>query len=251
MQNIASSMTQQAQKEAEHRLAKKFVRSIPSLRKYEIRISESPDVILVKETHRIGLELTQMFVSTPDRQKETLRDQLLREAEKAYTQLGGHPVFGWVRFKGLGSTSKSEVVRQGRLLGRVIFETFHDLDQILSFGSDTAALPPLVRNVDVVPLKEGTRTAFTPVGPAFAMPAITSESIRLRIKAKSKKLTRYKARDCSEYWLVIALDTGRGSASYQMEGPALNEKYESPFQRTYLLDFQRAVSHRLETVTVG
>lgn len=66
------------------------------------------------------------------------------------------------------------------------------------------------------------------------------------IGRKSDKLEEY-LKACDECWLLLVGDSFRPSGKLAIDKHGAHQEFESPFSRTYFLDFGRGQLHRLKT----
>ena len=203
---------------------------------------ESPDFLLDGEGKRIGVELTELILSAL-RARESLENLIINTAREFYEERGGPPLIVDVKFQTRLTVSRRDAGNIGNHLGKAVFEHVQQGEGVgRIIGSQ---LPSVINSANFAELLPGARAVWG-ANRFGAMPDVSVDVIQSALEKKSLRLTEYK-KVCDEAWLLICIEDFQPSTWYQIEGKALNWKYETSFDRVYILDYQNGRSVRLET----
>lgn len=227
-----------AKKERERRHIKAFL-ELSEISAEIVDDGESPDFVLSINERKVGVELTEIYISNdenkiPLKAKESLAAKIVQEARHRYEAAKGIPLrvaIGFsprTDFKSLNRTDTARVLADF-LLGQSIRS-----ELVQSWRSTLNGPLPLeinFLNAVAVPNQEAAHWYAPQAGWVVAL---TEERLQASIDAKTCKLRAYQ-RTTPETWLVLVVAGGAPSQLFDIRHCIDQKTIHSPFNRTFLL----------------
>jgi len=224
----------------ERALFLRFVATQPELKGRNWTQQERPDFLVGESPNVVGVEVTEVLVSQELKATETLRSRVMRAAKASFHETTDVPLLVNALLGTRLRLSRLEAEELGRALGRAI-ASYPDLSGVGRIRYNQ--LPKGVSSISFARLKDGASPVWGAVE-SGAVPEITTAAITGALQ-KKEKLVRAYDEACDETWLLIAVEAFRPSGWFDVVGPALDETYDSSFQRAYVLDYQNSKAVRL------
>ncbi len=207
----------------------------------EVEPTEEPD-FLVRGTDRIvGIELTDLYRPTPvgqipDQASESMRKRVIDRARAIYVSRSLPPVLASFFLNDRIHIEKREVERIATQLVDLVAQSIPAIGakcQIPTGWDDLRELPSVVHEVSVHRIASVTETFFSNPGSTW-VPQLTREDVQRTLTSKDGKCPAYLTK-CDEVWLLINADMETMATWFQIEPEVLDETFETPFDRVYLV----------------
>jgi hypothetical protein len=196
---------------------------------------EPPDFVFVTDRHRLGIELTTFYLppssgEPPQQEKQSLKNQIVREAERIHTSEGGLPLYVQVIFTGHERIRKKDV----QVFARELADAVLNCSAPRNFSEPALKIPwdQLPEWAAAIQV-HGSINGVDKLWHADAggwVAEITSEHVSEIVKAKTRREPLARTR-CDELWLVIVNDNFSNAAQAEISAEALNAAYCGPFDR--------------------
>lgn len=219
----------------------------------KITYGEAPDFIVESERHRIGIEITKIFIDdghskTALQAIEAARDRITDLARKFAGEIGTPPRGVTLFFNWTLPLHRKEEPAIARAVAQTVHEKMPPPDENADLECHYGSIQP--REVDQILIHranpvEGFEWKWTE---ASRRMEDAVSYIADAIARKSKTIIDCLKR-CDECWLLIVVGEPllRASSNINPDERSFNYTYISPFSRTYLLNFGRGSSARLNT----
>lgn len=245
---------EQKYRELAHLLA--FKESIPDFPHGKIpKNKEHPDFPISSSTKTIGIEHTEVF-HKPKKNGCTLQAeenyifQILNRSKRLYDCSNNVPVVVWVNISIGTQFSKRQIDSIAKALVQVVKNNIpEDEKESIELKRNWRAedqLPKKISSITIIRFGNRENSAWLPIGLGGAVPEITYDLVQESINRKNHKVDNYRIK-CDEIWLLIVVYGFLPSTWFDVTGNALEEKYISDFDRTYLFDFQNKKAIHLKT----
>jgi hypothetical protein len=204
---------------------------------------ESPDFVVVTKEKRIGIEIARIYKTEGSEKNsaqaiEATKDAITIAASNYAKKLGLPPADVALFFtlhRSLNKLSAEDIARRVTETVRINMPLDGQSAKIEYSKGRKQGQP---REVDLILINR----RFSSDGHEWdwhEMGFVQSDAIRLfeeKIKEKSTRLNDY-LRHCDECWLLIVAPSFRPSGMIHPDADSLSRRYNSPFGRTYFLDF--------------
>jgi hypothetical protein len=206
-----------------------------------IEPSEEPDFVVHSAAGRLGIELTELHRSSdpgthPLQAQEAMRRRVLARAKDLYVEAHGPSLHVSVIFYDPPVISKAEVEPLAQQLADIALRNVPSVGQthLEEFDwQERGVFPEHVQRVAVynVPLTNG---------PFFTAPSATwvadlaATDVQSALDSKNPKCAAYRVR-CDSVWLLINCNTDFLSTWFEVDPIALQRKFNSDFDRAFLL----------------
>lgn len=245
------SRKSQQSREKVHLIA--FKEGFEGFPKGEIINDERPDFLIKNEKNVIGIELTELFHKprkdgTILQARENHIFEILNAARELYNSINFATVNVHVNFSIHAKLRKRKAKRLSVKLVDIVKKNIPSEDiatKTILRASSCNILPPELSMVKIVRLDGIEKSNFYPTGIGGAIPKIPAEYIEEGIRSKNEKVEEYRYR-CDKIWLLLVVDGFLPSSWFEVDGSALEKTYDSNFDKTYILDFQRKRSFLLK-----
>lgn len=196
---------------------------------------EPPDFVFVNLGHRLGIELTTFHLppkpgEPPHQEWQSLKDQIVVQAERLHAEAGGLPLYVDVIFHERQRLRKKDIQPFARELAAVLLaypvpHHFSEPAIAIPWGHK----PKWTAGIQVHGSVNGVDKLWEADAGGWVA-EITSEHISevVRVKASRERLARIQ---CDELWLVIVNDNFSRAAQAEISTEALSALYEGPFDR--------------------
>jgi hypothetical protein len=212
---------------------------------------EPPDFVFVTDRHRLGIELTTFYLppnpgERPHQEWQSLKDQIVSEAERIHASEGGLALYVSVLFTGHERIRKKDIQIFARELADAVLNCpapRHISEPMLEIPwgrrPKWAAAIQVHGSIDDV-----DKLWHADAGGWVA--EITSEHVSEIVKAKARREPLARTQ-CDELWLVIVNDNFSKAAQAEISAEALSATYDGPFDRLVWLlpQVPRAIELRL------
>lgn len=199
---------------------------------------EPPDFkISLSSGISVGVEVTEIFVNTPEGQvphqaKESLTEKLVNAARGFYEQLGGrHVHVNVLFFDGIDvRTLHRDTVAKAlaNLVMRLPLKMEEHTQWRNDYEDNTLDFIAYVTAI-LVPEKKMAHWSVTRVGWVAEVPTKTIED---RVQEKSRSVEKYRSL-YKETWLLIAIEGGKPSQAFDLENLPNMSHIQSAFDATY------------------
>ena len=225
------------QKQHERFLLEQFLRGA-ALDAEIVEEREAPDFVVCYERRRIGVEVTQLFVSHAVVQsmrqvQESVSTRIVSRAREFYEESGGPPAHVGVYFAprcDLSKVRRDDIAGKLSTLVRDLHLTpwqrldCHPEDSDDSFPEEVSFLHALGVPVHMKP-------HWTVPRADWVVP-LTSEVLQARVDEKAELLPTYRE-VVEENWLVIIADGTKPSGLFEVRAGVEVSGVSSPFSRTF------------------
>lgn len=207
----------------------------------EVESTEEPDFLVRATDHVVGIELTDLYRPTPegqipDQASESMRKRVVDRALAIYDSRSLPPVLASFFLNDRIHIEKREVEEIAIQLADLVAANIPEVGvkcQIPTSWDDLRDLPPVLHEVSVHRFASVTQTFFSNPG-ATCVPQLTREDLQRALKSKVEKYPAYRTK-CDEVWLVINADMETMATWFEVEPEILNESFDAPFDRVYLV----------------
>jgi hypothetical protein len=214
----------------------------PEVRFGNITHSDSPDFRVDMSDRVIGVEVIQLFKRQSGRDVESTQDRILEKSCQRAQERRIPPAHVTLFFTIRGPLDGAARSRIADAVVRVIAE------QMPADGKsvELEQAPGQPREVDLILIN---RVHCRAPGRWSWLEFSTFERdvagiIQERIASKAQRLSTY-LEHCSECWLLLVADSFRASGKLAFDDNCQLHGFDSPFARTYILDFGKGRLHRL------
>jgi hypothetical protein len=216
---------------------------------------EPPDFVLFIDRHRLGIELTTFHLppkagESPHQQSQSLKDQIVRLAERFHEEAGGPPLYVTIIFHEHQELRKKDVQSRARELAATMLAypmplPCDELPITIPFGRRPRWVAGIQANCSV----DGVDKLWHADAGGWVA-KITSEQVSNVVRAKASRAPRARNK-CDELWLVIVNDNFSRAAQAEISREALRASYEGPFDRLIWLlpHVPRAIDLQLTRLT--
>jgi hypothetical protein len=233
----------------------RFAALCPAFPPGHIEETEEPDFLV--GNGRLGVELTDLFHETshdasPLQAQESLRLRVAKAAEDLYQARGGPALHVSIHFNTHCELKKQDVGRLSQLIATWVHKNAPAPGQSFTEEYDWENrdyFPEEVHHLGAWQFPGITRTFFSAPSASFA-PKLQAVDIRRALTAKEPKLPRYRLR-ATEVWLLVNIDIGQLSTYFLLEQEVLNERFETSFDRVFLLRHVGNQLHELHRRPMG
>ena len=196
---------------------------------------EPPDFVFINDGYRLGIELTNFHLppkpgESPHQEWQSLKEQIVVQAERLHAESGGLPLYVEVIFHERRRLRKKDIQPFARELADAILsypipEHFRESAITIPWGHR----PGWTAGIQVHGSVNGVDKLWDADAGGWVA-EITSEHILevIRSKARREPLARTQ---CDELWLVIVNDNFSRAAQAEISIEALSASYEGPFER--------------------
>ena len=216
----------------------------PEIQSSSITHGESPDFRVDVSDRVIGVEVTQLFRPRSGRDIESAQERILEEACKRAEEQKLPPAHVSLFFtlrRRLDSAARSRIADA---VVSVVAEQMPPDGELVEL--DMAPGQP--REVDLIQINRvhcrapGRWQGGLEFG---ADERDVASVVQERIAGKAKRLSSY-LESCSECWLLLVADSFRISGKLAFDEISQSHVFQSPFARTYVLDFGKGRLYRLQ-----
>ena len=216
----------------------------PVIESGTITHDDSPDFRADFENRIVGVEIMRLFRPESRRAIESTQERILEEACRI-AQDQNLPAAHVTLFFNL--RGPLDTAARGRVARAVVDVVAGRMPHV---GESVAleGVPGQPRQVDLILVNRvhcGSRERWTWME-AGTIDGNTISVVQNAITQKSGRLPSYLER-CDECWLLLVADSFRTSGRLAFDDCCTSHVFESPFARTYVLDFGRGLLHRLTT----
>jgi len=230
-----------SKKAREQRYLLQLKACLPDFPDGTINSSESPDFLVGHKSAQTGIEVTRLFRPVPQnarplQEQETLQQQAVSRAQRLFE--GAGPQFLDVTFL----FRSDETLTKGRVPGLaedLCAAVGHMTPGSVGTISEEIVPPPIGSGppelawARVSLLPELTRGSWKILASDYMAP-LTTTLVQERIDEKTARYSAYRTH-CASVWLLIVVDTARTSSIFGVPNDVQAHRYDSPFDRTYLL----------------
>ncbi len=236
-------------KQIERRQLGLFRNIFPDFPKGEIVSAEKPDFLVKGETQNFGIEITELH-REPSNNGITLQaqDELLKrictKAEQIHVEKGILPVHVVLHFDDSFLLKKRHIAELSNWIAEYIEDHIPVMGEIVQeekFIQSSCDFPEAIWRIQIIGLSEEEKSVFWSPH-AISVLDITPEQIQRTLDKKKALYQSYRAQ-AEEVWLLIPYETGKPSTVFNSHEPSKDCKYESPFQKVFLMNcFMRSFS---------
>lgn len=232
---------QHRQKQHERFLLEQFF-DYAEIRAEIIDEREAPDFFVQYEGRRIGVEVTQLFIScngvrNPIQAQESISTRIVSRARQIYDDSGGLPAHVSVCFNPGHDLRKLN--RNGTANDLAAFVRTLKLTewQRLDWRPEDfeGPLPDEISFVSALGVPDRELAHWTVALTGWAAP-VTVDALQRRVDEKAKCLPKYRE-TVGENWLVIIADATKPSGLFDTRSHIDPEAVSSPFSRTYFYGY--------------
>jgi len=200
---------------------------------------EPPDFVFVTEKHRLGIELTTFYLppnpgEQPHQEWQSLKDQIVSQAERIHASKGGLPLYVDVVFTGHDRIRKKDIQGFARELADAVLNCpapRHFSEPALRITWDR--LPNWAAVIQVQGSIDGIEKLWHADAGGWVA-EVTSQHVSEIVKAKAQREPRARTQ-CDELWLVIVNDNFSKAAQAEISAEAISATYDGPFNRLFWL----------------
>ncbi|MCP9492832.1 MAG: hypothetical protein MSG64_00085 [Pyrinomonadaceae bacterium MAG19_C2-C3] len=211
----------------------------PVFPKGDINPCEKPDFLVEDDAGVIGIELTELYRTTPADQlpmqvSESLANRVVQQAQTIYEERGGAVLWVSVAFGIHAKLQKNHVSELAYKLANIIINTDITPDEYIRVENDyfdTDFFPEDIASIHIRKLNHITE-GFWSVPTAAFIPDCSSGEIQQIIDKKNILYPSYRKK-CQEAWLVVVHEVSL-SSTFKFSDEVLNHSYSSLFERTFL-----------------
>ncbi len=188
---------------------------------------ESPDFVLEVNDHNIGIELMDLIIRNPEKEKEGILASLFKEIESEL-KLNTNENFGIYRVVFLKENfSLKKKVREN--IKREFFDLVNNEQNIETKYIKKIVKIPSKTTIDVY------RGLTTVVG------HLDREVVERHIECKNDLLKSYQNENLSKFWLLLVINGVEKSSDYSFIHNEITDKeFETNFDRIFIFDFYSA-----------
>jgi len=220
----------------------------------EIVPGETPDFILEANGHRLGIEITKMFIHGGGSRValqsiEAARTRITALAEQFAGEIGKPRRAVTLFFNSTLPLYREKEPTIARAVAQIVHKEMPSPDESADLECSYGSIQP--REVDQILIHrsnpvEGSEWKWTEASRR------TTDAVPYLVHAieRKRKSIRTCLQKCDECWLLIVAGevSLRASGNIKPDQNSLNHTYISPFSRTYFLDFGRGSLARLNSL---
>jgi hypothetical protein len=227
-------------------------KAVPELSTGEVKDDrESPDFLLVRDGHRLGIEFTAFHLppalgDRPYQEQQSLKDRIVEAAKDLHQEAAGPGLYVSVYFDDHQPLTKKDTKPLAQAIASAVLKC-----PLPGSVNDPAIeiprerLPGWIRSIHIRGSVDGVDMLWESDNGGWVA-EISSDHVAevVRVKAGSAPLAR---RNCDELWLVIVSDVFSNAAPAEISRGAVEATYEAPFDRLVWLlpHVPRAIDLRL------
>jgi len=204
---------------------------------------EPPDFVLTDDRGRLGIELTTFHLPTRDgeqpyQERQSLKERIVRMAERQHHEWGGPPLYVSVFFHLHVPIAKKDSLRMAQEIAVAVFNASPVyVPQGQWFQIPWERRPPFTYAINFSPSVDGEDKLWHPDAGGWVAD-VTSQHITDVIRAKRRKVAVARTR-CDRLWLVIVNDFMSRTAPAEISQEARSAVYEATFDRLiWLIPYQ-------------
>lgn len=199
---------------------------------------EAPDFIVRIERERIGMEVTELFISSGGHNgnlqaQESLADRIVASAYRLYSSFGGRHAHVSVLFAAGGDLRDLNRDETSSALANFVKAQALVPGQLAKWHQDyvSSSLPDIITYVSMLGVPTPGMARWTTIRAGWIAP-MTGASLQARIDEKIALLPTYRLRVATN-WLVLVSDGSKPSQFFDAPTPAIASAVSSPFARTF------------------
>jgi hypothetical protein len=205
-----------------------------------ITSSETPDFIVQTNGHRVGIEITKIFINDGSRKAsiqsvEAARDRITTLARDFAGEMGMPPVSVTLFYNWTLPLHRSKEKDIARAVARSVSDNLPLEGKNADLECSYNSIQP--REVDQI-LINRAHPADTHKWTWMEYSRIHRDAISyIQTKIDSKRTTLPMClRSCEECWVLVVANSFRASGNIKPDLGSLSHTYDSPFARTYFFD---------------
>ena len=241
-------------KEIERWQLDRFIEAFPGFPDGSIEASEEPDFLIRHPQRSIGIELTDLYWKSPtngipQQAQESLRNRIVKEAQRLYTQRGLPNLHVSVHFNPSYTPTKKNVLRLAIAIDELVAKNVPPLGEPYSEDYDwenRSYFPEEVIHIGAWNLPNAKTPFFTSPSASF-VPTLEADDVVRALALKESKLPSYR-QSCDEAWLLVNFDVGQLSTFFEHDDEVFHRAYSSGFDRVFLFRQVRSEIHELKLV---
>lgn len=210
--------------------------------RFDLQDGERPDFVLIRDGYRVGVEHTALHwpagPAGPRQEREGLLARVCAVAAERWLASGQQHVEVWVLFEPGVRIRKADVAPIAAAL--VTLAGAHvppDGEQVRverPWSPRQDGWPPSVHSLRVSRLVKCPRTSWHSLDSDY-IPPLAPDYLQQRIDDKNAKLGGY-APGVDEHWLVLTLEAGRLSSTFDVPESTRACRYRTAFSRLYIFE---------------
>lgn len=226
-----------AQKRHERFLLECFLKAA-QLEAEVVAEQEAPDFIIHFEGRKVGVEVTELHISSvrrngPLKARESVAAAIVAKARAIYEEKGGRPAHVSVHFfPGQDIRKLRRDTTAKELAETVLMEDLTPWERReLRVDELEGLVPAQVSLINALGVPERSMAHWSTPAAGWVTP-LSADAIQKRIDAKAPRLPEY-TKSASENWLLIVADGTKPSGLFESVEPEAPLRVRSPFDRTY------------------
>jgi hypothetical protein len=210
-------------------------KAVPEISTREVQEHESPDFLLIRNGHRLGIELTTFHLppalgDRPHQEQQSLKDRIVEAAKRWHHEAGGPALYVSVYFDSHQPLTKKDTKPFAHAIADAVLKC-----PVPSSVNDPSIeipwkhLPERIHSIHIRGSVDGVDMLWQSDSGGWVA-EISSDHVAqvVRTKAERAPLAR---RNCDELWLVIVNDVSSNAAPAEISKGAVEARYEAPFDR--------------------
>ena len=225
------------QKQHERFLLEQFL-SVAQLPAHIVGEREAPDFLVLFENRRIGVEVTEIFISHESSHstlqvQESISSRIVRRARELYRASKAPPAYVTVCFGPGQDLRRLHMSETAAALARYVQSLKLTEGQRVDWRpeDDDDRLPDEISFVHALGSPSQSVGHWSVTRAGWVAP-ITAEALTARINEKAKRLADYQV-VVPENWLIIVADATKPSQLFEVRFDLESAAIASPFSRTF------------------
>ena len=214
---------------------KALCKAVVELSTCEVQDHESPDFLLDRNGHRLGVELTAFHFppasgDRPHQEQQSLKDRIVEAAQRLHHAAGGPALYVSVYFDGHQTLTKKDT----KPLAQAIADAVLNYPVPNSVKDPSIEIPWDHRPERIAGIRiHGSLNSVDKLWQSDNggwVAEISSDHVAQVVRTKAGRVSLAR-RNCDELWLVIVEDLASNAAPAEISKEALETTYEAPFDR--------------------
>ena len=234
-------MTHKKQKRKELRQLNDLRALLPDFPEGKVTLSEKPDFVIQSDHHKVGIEVTSIFVNDTDNERplqaqEAERQSMLDEACRLYETMKLPHVQVRALFLGPTKLNKHNRSHFARVFADLVAKNIPSQNGFYSFENNFDApdlFPTEISSIHYVKY-DFQRSSFASLPIIWSIQEDFSAELQKVISGKDILLSTYQK--CDEYWLLIVAEWAAPSSYFDPSQKTKSTNYRSDFDRVFFLN---------------